>query len=76
MCPTSILFCGDPDQWAPVSHMEALIEMQRKSLINNINSTYIKELRHDFIVHPAMIEPVVEFCLDKIRHPNNLRSKL
>lgn len=74
-CPTSILFCGDPDQWAPLSHMEKLKELQSKSLINNIHCTYMEELTHDFIVHPKMIEPVVNFCLDRIKHPK-FSSKL
>ena len=74
-CPTSILFCGNPDQWAPRAHMEELKELKRKSLINNIHFTYIQQLRHDFIVHPNMIEPVIDFVLAEILSPK-LSSKL
>ena len=74
-CPTSILFCGNPDQWAPKAHMEELKELKRKSLINNIHFTYIQQLRHDFIVHPNMIEPVIDFVLAEILSPK-LSSKL
>lgn len=74
-CPTSILFCGNPDQWAPKAHMEELKELKRKSLIKNIHFTYIQQLRHDFIVHPDMIEPVIDFVLAEILSPK-LSSKL
>mmetsp|Transcript_20439 Transcript_20439/g.41935 ORF Transcript_20439/g.41935 Transcript_20439/m.41935 type:complete len:414 (-) Transcript_20439:369-1610(-) len=68
ICSTSILFCGCPDQWAPLFHMEDLKLLQRNSKVpHNINMLYIEELRHDFVVHPEMIEPVVRFCLNSIR---------
>ena len=77
-CPTSILFCGGPhqDQWAPLHHMQCLEQMKSKAIIHNIQCAYIEELTHDFIVHPKMIEPVIQFCLDQIKHPKLLCSKL
>ncbi len=77
-CPTSILFCGGPrqDQWAPFSHMQTLNELQKKAIIHNIQCVHIEELTHDFVVHPKMIDPVVGFCLDQIKHPKLSCSKL
>mmetsp|Transcript_10060 Transcript_10060/g.14943 ORF Transcript_10060/g.14943 Transcript_10060/m.14943 type:complete len:372 (-) Transcript_10060:1232-2347(-) len=75
-CPTSILFCGCPDQWAPLSHMKELKELKSKSQISNIDCVYMESLTHDFVVHPEMIEPVVGFCLDQIKRPRLLSSKL
>lgn len=77
-CPTSILFCGGPhqDQWAPLHHMQNLEQMKSKDIIHNIECVYIEELTHDFVVHPKMIVPVIEFCLDQIKHPKLLCSKL
>ncbi|KAL7498102.1 hypothetical protein ACHAWT_009864 [Skeletonema menzelii] len=75
-CPTSILFCGCPDQWAPLSHMEKINELKSKAIISNVQCVYMEELTHDFVVHPEMIEPVIGFCLDQIKHPKLLSSKL
>lgn len=75
-CPTAILFGGCPDQWAPLSHMKKIEELKSKAVISNVECVYMEELTHDFIVHPHMIEPVIQFCLDQIKHPKLLRSKL
>lgn len=75
-CPTAILFGGCPDQWAPLSHMKKIEELKSKAVISNVECVYIEELRHDFVVHPQMIEPVIEFCLDQIKHPKIMSSKL
>lgn len=80
--PTSILFCGGPDQWAPKFHMEELHMMQRQSLIpDNIHTEYIDSVRHDFVVHPEQVGPVISFCVDRIKYGGNesgqhIRSKL
>ena len=48
--------------------MKDLKKLQSRSEIpNNIHTEFIEELRHDFVVHPEMIEPVVQFCVDRIR---------
>ena len=64
--------------------MDELKRLQNRSDIpNNIHTEYIEELRHDFVVHPDMIGPVVNFCVDSIKHrtqPNEsgikIRSRL
>jgi hypothetical protein len=66
-CSTSILFCGGPDQWAPLFHLKDLECLQGRSDVpKNIHSEYLDELRHDFVVHPEMIEPVAQFCIQSI----------
>lgn len=48
--------------------MKDLKQLQQNSKVpHNINMLYLEELRHDFVVHPEMIEPVVMFCLNSIR---------
>lgn len=80
--PTSMLFCGCPDQWAPKFHMEDLQRMQSRSVIpNNIYTEYVDSVRHDFVVHPDQIDPVVHFCCDRIKSTgeasgSNIRSRL
>ena len=81
VCSTSILFCGCPDQWAPLFHMKDLERMQLQSEIpSNITALHIDELRHDFVVHPKMIDPVVQFCIQSMKQStvvtNQLSSKL
>lgn len=62
--------------------MEDLRRMQRHSMIpSNIHTEYVEEVRHDFVVHPDQIEPVVDFCvgrLTKCRQDSgaNIRSRL
>jgi len=72
--PLSILFCGK-DQWAPESHLHDLQFMQSKSQIpNNIHMKYKNQVQHDFIVHPEQIDPVVEYCVERIKaNPSNLK---
>ena len=80
-CPTSVLFCGC-DQWSPEHHNKDLKRLQSRSEIpNNIHLDYIAFLRHDYIVHPEMIESVVRFCVDRINSVKgsskvNIRSRL
>jgi len=80
--PTSILFCGDPDQWAPKGHMEDLQKMQQSAVIpHNVYTEYIDLLRHDFVVHPEQIEPVINFVVSRIRSDGetsglSIRSRL
>ena len=80
--PTSILFCGLPDQWAPMRHLDDIRRMQHQSLLpDNIYTEYIDSLRHDFVVHPEQIEPVVGFCIDRIKSARqtsgfHMRSRL
>ena len=72
-CSTSLLFCGCPDQWAPLFHMKDLKRLQSCSkLPNNIHCVYLEKLRHDYVVHPEMIESVVQFCVDCINR--NMKS--
>ena len=72
--PLSILFCGK-DQWAPESHLHDLQYMQSQSQIpNNIHMDYTTNIQHDFIVHPEQIDPVVEYCVGKIKtNPSNIK---
>jgi len=65
--PLSILFCVN-DQWAPESHLRDLQYMQSQSQIpNNIYMEYMRQIQHDFIVHPEQIDPVVEYCVGRIK---------
>ena len=72
--PLSILFCGK-DQWAPESHLRDLQYMQSQSQIPNIQMDYTTKIQHDFIVHPEQIDPVVEYCVGKIKtsNPSNIK---
>ena len=67
--------------------MNDLQRMKSSSEIpNNIHFEYIKEIRHDFVVHPEQIDPVVKFSVERIRNCGegisrtqsviNLRSRL
>jgi hypothetical protein len=48
--------------------MHDLQRMKSSSEIpNNIHIEYIKEIRHDFVVHPEQIDPVVKFCVERIQ---------
>ena len=47
--------------------MKDLRRMQLSSEIpNNINTQYLDDLSHDFVVHPEMIDPVTNFCVQSI----------
>lgn len=77
-CPTHILYCGGPDQWAPYSHMEELRKMQDAgSLSRNIETKYMDDLVHGFVVFPEMVGPVVSFVVDSIltSRPKIISSK-
>ena len=67
--------------------MNDLQRMKSSSEIpNNIHFEYIKEIRHDFVIHPEQIDPVVKFCVERIQKGGeeisrtqsviNLRSRL
>lgn len=68
--------------------MNDLQRMKSRSEIpNNIHIEYIKEIRHDFVVRPEEIDPVVQFCVERIQKSGeseisktqsiiNLRSRL
>mmetsp|Transcript_24787 Transcript_24787/g.72613 ORF Transcript_24787/g.72613 Transcript_24787/m.72613 type:complete len:368 (-) Transcript_24787:224-1327(-) len=65
---TFMLFCGGPDQWAPHFHLEDLNALRCQGKIpSNIYTAYFDNLIHDFIVHPEMVLPVVDFCIKSIR---------
>mmetsp|Transcript_3297 Transcript_3297/g.6407 ORF Transcript_3297/g.6407 Transcript_3297/m.6407 type:complete len:375 (+) Transcript_3297:82-1206(+) len=67
-CPTHMLFCGGPDQWAPHFHIEDLNRLRLDGkLPTNIQTEYFDSLVHDFIVHPEMLEPVIGFICRHIR---------
>ena len=72
--PSSILFCVN-DQWAPESHLRDLQYLQSQSQIpSNINMNYMTKIQHDFIVHTEQIDPVVEYCVERIKtNPSNLK---
>jgi len=69
-------------QWAPEFHREDLQRMKSRSEIpNNIHTENIDELRHDYVVHPDQIDPVVRYCVERIKcgggvPSTNLRSRL
>lgn len=66
-CPTFMLFCGGPDQWAPHFHIEDLDSLRRQGNIpSNIYTEYCEDLVHDFVVRPTMIQPVIDFCIRSI----------
>ena len=71
---TSILFCVN-DQWAPESHLNDLQYMQSQSQIpNNLHMDYKKHIQHDFVVHSEQIDPVVEYCVTRIKaNPSNIK---
>jgi pimeloyl-ACP methyl ester carboxylesterase len=67
-CGMELLFAGGPDQWAPHFHTHDLRDLQQRgSIPRSIEWTYLEGLNHDFVVHPAMVPPVIEFCLNAIR---------
>lgn len=67
-CPTSILYCPN-DHWAPLSHMNELLESQRRNKIpNNIKvMLWCNEIVHGFVVFPKMIPSVVDFVVESMR---------
>ena len=66
-CPTNLLFCGGPDQWAPHFHLVELKALQNNGTVPaNIRTKYCPELVHDFVVHPGMVGTVVDFCVSSI----------
>ena len=67
-CHMELLFAGGPDQWAPHFHTHDLSDLQKSGLIpKSIEWTYLEGLKHDFVVHPSMVPPVIEFCFNAIR---------
>ena len=47
--------------------MEDLQRLQAHSKIpSNISIHYLTDLSHDFVVHPEMIDTVVQFCVQSI----------
>ena len=66
-CHTTILFCNGPNQWAPPSHADDILESQRKSnLPNNIEIVREYGLLHDFIVHREMVPVALEFIVGAV----------
>ena len=56
--------------------MEDLLALQKDSSIpSNIDMTYMRHLRHDFIVHPKMIGHVVNYCVDTINGDGDRLNK-
>ena len=76
-----MLYCGSdssPDQWAPTKHIDMLYESQKSGRIpKSISFTILENLQHDFVVHPEMISPVVNFCVSSILNAlsTNLKAK-
>ena len=55
--------------------MKDLHQMQcRLEVPMNIHAIYMEELRHAYVVHPEMIEPVIQFCVQCIRHGGDAAS--
>ena len=68
-CRVEMLFVGGPDHWAPQCHADDLQVLQQQGLIpESIGWTILPKLKHDFVVHPLMLPPVVEFCFTSIRN--------
>jgi pimeloyl-ACP methyl ester carboxylesterase len=66
-CRLEILFAAG-DQWAPLFHAHDLHDLQQRNLIpKSIEWLFIPELKHDYVVHPQMVPPVLEFCIKAIR---------
>ena len=64
-CPIYMLYCGGPDQWAPITHMLEIAEKQKTgSYPKNIHLQYQDDLIHGFVVIPEMIAPVTTFIID------------
>ena len=66
-CPTCILYVGN-DKWAPRFHSQELKDLQAKGVIpHNIYTTYLPHVVHDYVVRPAMVPPVDDFCFEAIQ---------
>lgn len=78
----AFLYCGglneNQDQWCDAtSHIRSVEdfikrEAQRNgsfSMIvkNNISYQHLETLQHDFVVHPEMVPPVINFCTENIQ---------
>ena len=80
--PSFILYCGNGDHWAPKFHLEEIQhDINTGVLPKNIILDYVDGLQHDFVVHPEMHSPVVDFVCKAISHaacknPIHLTSKL
>lgn len=79
-CPTEILYVGT-DKWAPKFHMTDIHQLQSRGIIpNNIYSTYLPNVVHDYVVRPHMVPPVDDFCFRAIQKhvldPTKPRSRL
>ncbi len=80
-CPTFMLYCGGPDQWAPKSHMiELRTRIALGEIPKNITLEYAHNLLHAFVVDPEMIKHATDFVLKSIlksrtKH-GGLQSKL
>ena len=66
-CPTSILYSPHNDHWAPLSHMEEIIQAKKEnSLPANITVEYDKNIVHGFVVFPEMVRSVVHFVVKSV----------
>mmetsp|Transcript_23604 Transcript_23604/g.35434 ORF Transcript_23604/g.35434 Transcript_23604/m.35434 type:complete len:370 (-) Transcript_23604:47-1156(-) len=66
-CRTFLLYCGGPDQWAPYSHMKEMREKQDAGILSrDIQTKFMADLVHGFVVFPEMVDPVVSFVVDSI----------
>jgi sulfur carrier protein ThiS len=80
-CPTCILYVGK-DKWAPQFHSHDLHALQAKGVLptNNIYTTYLPTLVHDYVVRPNMVPPVDDFVFDAIQthvlNPKRPRPRL
>ncbi|KAL3934617.1 MAG: hypothetical protein SGARI_003312 [Bacillariaceae sp.] len=60
--PIFMLFAGK-DQWAPTFHMAEITRLQvQAKLPPNIFTTYLPELRHDYVSYDGMSPMVVGWC--------------
>lgn len=76
-CPTHMLYCGGPDQWAPGNHLDDLKVLQARGILpKNVKAKYYQDLRHEFVVIPTMIPAVRDFCVDSILSVKEARSCL
>jgi len=80
-CSTVMLFGGgvatkDIDHWGPYYHILDLDDLKRARMIpaSAVHATHIPGIVHDFVVHPEMLPPVVEFCFNAIQSHHRSRT--
>jgi hypothetical protein len=62
-----MLYCGK-DQWAPEFHLKDVQELQQKHVIpQNIWTSYMPNVRHDYVSYDHMGVEVVDWCFESIK---------